>query len=77
VLVRGHQPHGPAAQAQHAGPADQGDVVEVDDVGVDRVERRAQRLGLEDGAAGDLGGQGREDPRPLSRRWTCKPGGGV
>ena len=79
VLVRRHDPHGPAIRPRPRtpGPADQRDVVEVDDVGVGRVEHLAQGSALKKGGPVTWVASGERMPKPLSSGWTCRPGGGV
>ncbi len=55
-------------EVEHARPADERDVVEVDDVDVDRVEGLAEDLRLEVGLAGHLRGQRREDAEAALER---------
>ena len=77
VLVRGHQADRLLAQVEHARPADERDVVEMDDVHVDRVERLAEHLRLEIRPAGHLrAASGESTPNGLLSGWTCNPGGG-
>ena len=76
VMIRDGPAIGP--QPEDAGPADQRDVVEVDDVGVGRVETVSQ-------SAGDLKGAGRSPGWPAARGCRSRspadggasPGGGV
>ena len=73
VLVRRHQADRRAAELEHAGAADERDVVEVDDVGVDGVEGLAEGLGLEERPAGHLRGQRREHAEPRLERVDVQP----
>ena len=74
VLVRRHDPDRLPAHLQDAGTADERDVVKMNDVDVERIKRRAEFLGLEEGATGHLGGQRREDSERTFERVNVQTG---